>query len=365
MTSIKSIAYRNFVNAIGKKTHRKIVVFESDDWGSIRMPSRKVYDYLLSKMVGVDKNVYEKNDSLESKTDLACLFDVLMRHLDKNGNHPVITANAVMANPDFDKIKSDDFHRYHYELFFDTYERYYSGRKQMQELWDNGIKEHIFIPQFHGREHYKVDTWMDSIRSGDEQDIYYFNLGIVGFISHETNTVGSDYLVVLRSKNTSDIEKDNDKLVEGLNLFEQIFKFRSRTFIAPCYTWSPLHEEALCKSGVSHIQGLSLQQVPYSKPKFHYMGMKNRLGQKYLVRNAFFEPVKDSNAVENCLQRISNAFLWHTPAIVSVHRVNFCGEIFENNRTENLKKFDHLLSEIVKRWPDVEFMSSDQLADII
>ena len=162
-----------------------------------------------------------------------------------------------------------------------------------------------------------------------------------------------------------DIEKDSDKLIEGLNLFEQMFKFRSKTFIAPCYTWSPLHEEALYRGGVSHIQGLSLQQVPYSKPKFHYMGMKNRLGQKYLVRNAFFEPVSDSNAVENCLQRISNAFLWHTPAIVSVHRVNFCGEIFENNRTENLKKFDRLLSEIVKRWPDVEFMSSAQLAEII
>ena len=364
MATIKSVLYRNFTNIIGKKTTRKIVVFESDDWGSIRMPSRKVYDYLLKEGVRVDKGIYSKNDSLESAADLMNLFDVLMRYSDKNSNHPVITANAVMANPDFDKIKSDDFSIYHYELFFDTYERYYSGKKQMLELWDNGIKEHIFIPQFHGREHYRVDNWMSSLYEKNEQELKFFDLGIVGQISKESGK-GSNYLIVLKAKTEKDIEKDNDKLVEGLNLFEQMFKFRSKTFIAPCYTWSPLHEEALYKMGVSHIQGLSLQQVPYARPKFHYMGMKNRLGQKYLVRNAFFEPVSDINAVENCLQRISNAFLWHTPAIVSVHRVNFCGEIFENNRTENLRKLDRLLSEIVKRWPDVEFMSSDQLADII
>lgn len=364
MATIKSVLYRNFTNIIGKKTTRKIVVFESDDWGSIRMPSRKVYDYLLKEGVRVDKGIYSKNDSLESASDLMNLFDVLMKHSGKNGSHPVITANAVMANPNFDKIKSDDFHSYYYELFFDTYERYYSNKKQMLELWDNGIKEHIFIPQFHGREHYRVDNWMRSLSERNKQELKFFDLGIVGQISKESGG-GSDYLIVLKARTENDIEKDSDKLIEGLNLFEQMFKFRSKTFIAPCYTWSPLHEEALYKGGVSHIQGLSLQQVPYSKPKFHYMGMKNRLGQKYLVRNAFFEPVSDSNAVENCLQRISNAFLWHTPAIVSVHRVNFCGEIFENNRTENLKKLDCLLSEIVKRWPDVEFMSSDQLADII
>lgn len=365
LSKAKSIAFRNFVNAVGKKIQKRIIVFESDDWGSIRMPSKQTYDYLLKQGIPVDKNAYEKNDSLESETDITCLFDVLMKYRDKNGNHPIITANTVMSNPDFDKIKADNFTTYHYELFFDTYERYYANKKQMIKLWKDGIKEQIFIPQFHGREHYKVDKWLDSLRTGDKQDLYYFDLGIVGLISHITHKIGSDYLVVLNSKETCEIEADNQKLIEGLDLFEKLFSFRSKTFIAPCYTWSPSHEYALKKGGVTHFQGISMQRVPYSKSKFHYLGMRNNLSQKYTVRNAFFEPSKDRNAVDNCLNRIENAFFWHVPAVISVHRLNFCGEITEANRSTNIKLFDSLLKKILKRWPDVEFMSSDQLATLI
>jgi len=34
---------KNLVNIPGWRTNRKIVVIESDDWGSVRMPSREVY----------------------------------------------------------------------------------------------------------------------------------------------------------------------------------------------------------------------------------------------------------------------------------------------------------------------------------
>ena len=39
----------------GWKTDRKIVVIESDDWGSIRMPRREVYEMSLKKGYRVDR----------------------------------------------------------------------------------------------------------------------------------------------------------------------------------------------------------------------------------------------------------------------------------------------------------------------
>ncbi|MDZ7634132.1 MAG: hypothetical protein U5L72_06700 [Bacteroidales bacterium] len=35
-----------------------------------------------------------------------------------------ITANTLLANPDFEKIRETDFAKYHYEIFTDTYKRY-------------------------------------------------------------------------------------------------------------------------------------------------------------------------------------------------------------------------------------------------
>ena len=47
LNKIKTAIASNLTNARGWKTKRKIVVFESDDWGMTRMPSKKIYDELL------------------------------------------------------------------------------------------------------------------------------------------------------------------------------------------------------------------------------------------------------------------------------------------------------------------------------
>jgi hypothetical protein len=97
------------------------------------------------------------------------------------------------------------------------------------------------------------------------------------------------------------------------------------------------------------------------------LGQKNELGQYYLVRNCFFEPYKndDNDWVNYCLERIRIAFKWHKPAIISTHRLNFIGNLVEENRVKNLNLFSLLLKQIIKKWPDVEFKTSDQLGDLI
>lgn len=50
------------------------MVFESDDWGSIRMPSREVFDKLKSDGYGVDNDPFLKYDNLAGENDLSGLF---------------------------------------------------------------------------------------------------------------------------------------------------------------------------------------------------------------------------------------------------------------------------------------------------
>jgi len=45
--------------------------------------------------------------------------------------------------------------------------------------------------------------------------------------------------------------------------------------------------------------------------------------------------------------------------------VNFCGHLDERNRRQGLVALDELLAGIVKRWPDVRFISADQLVERI
>jgi hypothetical protein len=86
-----------------------------------------------------------------------------------------------------------------------------------------------------------------------------------------------------------------------------------------------------------------------------------------MVRNVVSEPteVRGINWVDFTMKQIETAFRWNKPAIISSHRVNFCGHIDENNRNVGLMALKNLLYEIVKKWPDVEFMSADELGECI
>ena len=62
-----------FMNMLGRRINRKIVVFESDDWGMIRMPSKKVYEQLRNFGIDISKLHYDRLDNVESHDDLASL----------------------------------------------------------------------------------------------------------------------------------------------------------------------------------------------------------------------------------------------------------------------------------------------------
>ncbi len=97
------------------------------------------------------------------------------------------------------------------------------------------------------------------------------------------------------------------------------------------------------------------------------MGMKSKNGVVFTVRNCRFEPSEFGNRdwVDLCLSDIKKAFYWNKPAIISSHRVNFIGAIDPENRKNGLTQLNALLREITKKWPEVEFMTSAELAKLI
>lgn len=352
----------------GWKTNRKIVVIESDDWGSIRMPSKKTHNKFLNLGVRVDKDDYCKYDNLATPNELSSLYDVLSSVKDKNGNNAILTANVLMANPDFDKIRASNFEEYHFEKFTDTLKRFPSTENSF-DMWIEGMEHKLFYPQSHGREHVYVKKWMNDLKAGVQDTRIAFDLGTFGLTSETSPDINLNYMGAFNSGLEEDINVFNGIIEESLDMFEKTFNYKSLSFIPTTYTYPREIEPTLVNNGVRFLQGAHYQSIPmdddttFKSRNNSLMGRKSSSGLIYLIRTCNFEPSqpKYTDSINICLQKIEKAFNWRMPAIISTHRLNFIGSIHQKNRDNNLKSFKTLLTEIVKRWPDVEFMTSDQL----
>lgn len=363
--NLKHKISNTLTNFWGWRTNRKIIIFESDDWGSIRMPSRKVFKTLSDNGIQVERSLYCRYDSLESNSDLYLLFDILKSFKDFKGNHPVITANTVVANPDFERIKNSSFQKYFYEPFTETLKKY-PNRNDVYSLYKEGINNRIFFPQFHGREHVNIEMWMNLIRTNSDFKLAFENKmwGLSNDVFPNLNSIQATY-------DSNNEKLMNESITSGLELFETLFGYKSESFIANNFVWGLSLEKKLAELGVKHLQGMKYQKLPrsnYNNPNKHirrYLGETNEYKQIYSVRNCSFEPSIDGYGYDKTMKEIGNAFFWKKPAIISSHRINFIGSIDECNQKRNALEFKKLLKAILKKWPNAEFMHTMSLNKII
>lgn len=350
------------------KLNKHILVLESDDWGSIRMPSVEVRDRLLNNDIKLSKALsYDLFDTIESNDDMLYLMETLSAVRDSMGHPALMTMNCVLANPDFDRIRKGDYNTYYYETIEDTYKKY-PNRDKVMRLWEEGIRNHSFKPQMHGREHLNYQKWIQLLKEDNNGKVREaFQEGV--FSLDEPYYV----LPALDAVNTDYYEGIKRSLSEGYRMFEDIFGFKSNSFIAPCYTWDSQIEKFLFDLGISYLQGHYFQtltsvsrNIKKRNKAVNYLGKKNLLGQIYLVRNCQFEPSEERKRNgDYCLKQIVRHFNAGRPAIVSCHRQNFIGANCTENRDNNLKDLKKMLERLVKMYPDVVFMSSDELGNTI
>lgn len=366
---IKSSITNNLKNIIGKSVKYKYVIIESDDWGSIRMPSVKAYHNLAKKNVNLvsgDADRYNRTDTLAGPEDFEALYDVLRKFRDTDGNHPVFTAMSVVANPNFDKIKEENFEKYFYEPFPLTLERY--NKSAAIKYWKEGIEMRLFVPEFHGREHLNVSVWMRALQNGDESTHAAFMEGCWGFRTN--NRFNINYQAAFDLEYEEDLVYQKEVLDTGLDLFKKIHGYSASVFVPPNGPFNRQLEKVVKVKGVKYIGAAKVQKEPKGQGKikkhYHWLGKKNNVGLIYLTRNAFFEPnAGGKDWVSSCLNDIDYAFKWNKPAVISSHRTNYIGSLDSKNRKESLVQLKTLLETVLKKWPDVRFITTGQLGNIL
>lgn len=365
-SSLKQTFANNIKNVKGWRTARKIVVFSVDDYGNVKLDSKQAL--LSMEAQGVRAlSRFDQYDALEDEQDLRQLYEVLSSVKDINGNHAIFTAFALPANINFEKLADTNYQEYHYELLPETYSKL-KGYESVMNLWKEGIRKNLIIPQFHGREHINIKVLEEALRRKDEKTLVSLkNRSYVGI----SPKVYPSYTAAFDFYKVEENEAFNEIITDGLKAFEKVFGYRATHFNPPGGREHPLLHKALKENGIKFIDTPFDKKEHQGNGRFkrviNYMGKRNVHGQFFLIRNVVFEPTNKKNFdwVEKTLQDIAIAFRWNKPAVISSHRVNFSGHIDENNRKTGLEALQSLLNKIIRKWPDVEFMAAHELGELI
>jgi len=370
---IKSNLVLNTKNLVGWRTKRKIVVISVDDYGNVRIDSKRALAAMQRDGLSLEGR-FDALDTLETRQDLEALYEVLSSVTDKNGRHAVFSPFAMPCNIDFERMAETRYREYHYELLPVTFEKLSEQQPEAYrgawELVNEGIRSGIYVPLFHGREHLNLKVFGEKLKRKDRSLLTalkhrsYPGLGPTGYAS-VSQMASFDFWEFHENERFHEIIRD------GFNRFEQVYGYRSDHFNPPGGREHPVIHKTLKECGVNYIDTPLFKSEHQGKGRnkivFNYTGKRNSQGQTYMVRNVVFEPTDDRGFdwVENAMRQVEAAFRWRRPAIISSHRVNFCGHIDENNRKIGLRSLKKLLSRIVSRWPKVEFMAANELGDVI
>ena len=367
---ILSSIISNLKNCIGWKTKRKIVVFSVDDYGNVRLNSaeaRKNMDAAGMKIY----SRFDALDTLETSQDLEQLFEVLSSVKDKNGRHAVFTPFALPCNINFEKMEAENYEKFHFEILPNTYKKLATQQPQAYtgtwDLWKEGIAKGFLKPQFHGREHLNLTIFNDKLKKRDSELLTALkNKSFTSISDDDYSTMSSTAELDFWDVKENEVLKPI--LKEGLQLFDEVYGYPSNYFTPPVFNIHHSLFQTLKDNGIQFLDLALLrnehQGLNVYKKTFNYIGKKTKEGLNIMVRNVVFEPTEDRGIdwVSFTMKQIETAFRWNKPAIISSHRVNFCGHIDTQNREKGLAALKNLLQEIVKKWPNVEFMSADELA---
>jgi len=164
-------------------------------------------------------------DCLETPEDVERICTVLQHHRDARGRAAMITANVV------------------FESIGGNWETKEIWRKKVAEniilSWKKAIKEQCFYPQLH------------AICEADQHAILNPDVKV--------RTGYSPYMVWDNDSNRFvDLPQElvDKSVLDGQELFNQIFGVKSLSTVPPRYLWGHAADRAFSKFGIRYVQGL-------------------------------------------------------------------------------------------------------------
>ena len=367
---VKQHLFNHLKNIGGWRTDRKLVVLSVDDYGNLRIRNRNAVESLRKEGLAVNQR-FDCLDNLENAKDLSSLFEVLRSVRDRNGRPAVFTPYALPCNIDFEGMAANGYSEYVYEQLPVTYAKLTREDAEYEgawDLWKNGIELGILAPQFHGREHFNLAIFNDLLAKGNKDLLTCLHNGSYVTVPAHSN-YGSGWTASFAYQAQAEIDAYPSIIESGIQAFNEVYGYLPVAFTPPAQHFPPQLDNRLRIWGFKAVDRAFRQTRNFdgvSKKVTHKQGLQSD-GLVQIVRNVVFEPTdpRGFDWVDYTFNQVEAAFRMGKPANISSHRVNFVGGIDESNRTKGLSALKGLLDKIVGKWPEVEFISSSQLGDII
>ena len=331
-----------------RRTHRKVIVIESDDWGMERAVDEKALSWMRERF-GESNFTRWSTDALETREDLEMLYNVLEGFKTKFKLPPIITANFVTHNVDYsspDKLK-----------LLPLTEGFNEQSDDVRYFYKVGIEKGFIYPQLHGYSHYNI-TQLEKY-----------------FITSEGREAFQKTFLFARStirRNTSflhgELDRSNEeagRFLEGIDVFQRMFGYRPTSFIAPTYILDTCFLDLLKSNGIQVLQAGN-RLVNSSNQRLFYPILRKRNGLLWSIRNVRLDPHRDYGFdSQRAVADIETAFENKLPAVIDFHRVNFAGRYNPSYRDETICQLRSLLNSIYEKWPEAVFLTSNQLKDAL
>lgn len=299
-----------------------IVVIESDDWGKMGNESN-----FKSSKEEWNTDAWSR-DRLETQEELTALYSVLEFHQSKFIKGPIFTANCIVSNPNVVKTKATDYQTLILEPL-DT------SSPRLAKLAKSGKTRGVFYPQYHGRLHYHLDDYLNSLRENSEAQTL-FEAHVHGGLSFFKNSKKAYYSEYLSYKSGSSIPELSQWLEKGLADFERIYGYTSESTIAPNFVFDLKGKAALIENGIKYLQGGNmLLTVTKGQEQAKNFCMGTSLGQSLtiLARNHKFEPCRGKIEwqAEFSIAAVKSWIAKNIPAVLDTHRLNYVGKHAQNS----------------------------------
>lgn len=368
---MKQFLSNHLKNIPGWKTKRKLIAFAVDDYGNIRLKNKMARERLYSKGVVLNGR-FDHLDALDTREDFEHLFEVLNFVKDRNGSSAIFTPYALPCNTNYEA--SLKLGKYVPENLTTTYARLSSedpiAYEGAYQLLKQGIQEKLIRPQFHGREHLNVLLFNALLNDKDPSLLSNLELQSMAGISNHLSFPDVTFNQSFAFWKEEEVEIHKEIITDGLLQFKNVYGFPSLTFTPPAQQLHPSLYQYIIAEGLLAVDKVRATKRHLGEGRYiserNVMGISKRADYVTIVRNCVFEPTdRDIDWANFTFNQIKTAFFWNKPAIISSHRVNFCGHIDPSNRKKGLGALKLLLQKITKTWPDVEFIAIDDLAQLI
>ena len=312
-----------------------IVIFESDDWGAGPIAQEK---------------------------PLRDIVAILSQHTNAFGEHPVMTLGiilAALAGKHRACAATEDL-----PLLFLTDESMSAVLDAIRE----GNQRKVLSLQLHGFTHfnpaaltlaYKMNPQIALLLNSIEQP---WTEQLPGALQSAWINGSS-----LPSTELAESEVHLIAQREG-KLWKELFGVPPKIGVPTTFIWNEKVELAWAELGVqvlvtpgARYQSRDADGKPSGIDRKILNGQKGPSGLDYVVRNLYFEPSL-GHSIDQLIKDITEQSRAYRPALIEIHRFNFCGPRAHPEALEILRTTVQRLSAVM---PSARYMSTERLAEIM